>query len=186
MNQEAADQLEKILALADSDHLGEAVGAIRKARQILQRENLSFADLARAAHRERFTLSLPFFTGHQVVQLENQMAQAQRQIKMMTDEAESQKAQIEFWRRRATEMEQQIGVIQAETDRWRQMARETIEKLWDINQQTKSEEFRAPMADSGKADSGKADSGKMADSRKAIDSAKTEIEEKPRKRKAVG
>lgn len=141
MNQESATQLEKILALADSDQPGEALASLRKARQMLEREGLSFAELARSAQRARFGLNLPFFSGQQVSQLEAHVTKLELKIEQMQDEKNNQQAQIEFWRRRAMDLEQQLAISAADAQRWRQMARETIEKLWDINQKTTTDEF---------------------------------------------
>ncbi len=150
MNQEAATQLEKILALADSDQPGEALGALRKARQMLEREGLSFGELARSAQRARFGLNLPFFSGQQVAQLESHVMKLELKLEQLQDEKSNQQAQIDFWRRRAMDLEQQLSISAADSQRWRQMARETIEKLWDINQKTTAEEFTssAPAAES--------------------------------------
>jgi predicted RNase H-like nuclease (RuvC/YqgF family) len=140
MEQSAAEQLEKVLALADSDHAGEALVALRKARQILARENLSFGELVRSANRSRFSLARSLFSGSQV-ELEAQLAPLQRDIKRLTEESQSQSVQLDFWRRRAFELEQQLNLSQSETQRWKQMARETAEKLWDIGQLTNGNAF---------------------------------------------
>jgi predicted RNase H-like nuclease (RuvC/YqgF family) len=140
MNQTVAEQLEKVLALADSDQTGEAIVAVRKARQILARENMSFADLGRAAGKSRFSLTRSLFSGAQV-ELEAHLAPLQRQVRKAAEENQSLATQIDFWRRRAFEMEQQLNVAQAEAARWRQMARETAEKLWDIAKLTNGSAF---------------------------------------------
>ncbi len=140
MNQRQTEQLDKVLALADSNHEAEAVGAVRKARQLLSRDGLSFGDLARAASssRSRFPLSLSMFSGQQV-NLEAQLAQQQQQLADVQKDTQSQLAQIEFWRRRAFELEQQLNLSNSETIRWKQLARETIEKLWDTGQAIQNE-----------------------------------------------
>lgn len=135
MNQRLVDQLDKVLALADSIHDGEAIGAVRMARQMLSRDGLSFGDLARAAssHRTRFSLARSLFSG-QMVHLEAQIVQLQQIIHDLRGENQSLNAQIEFWRRRAFEMEQQQNISQSDAQRWKHLARETAEKLWDISQ----------------------------------------------------
>ncbi len=147
MNQRSTDQLDKVLALADSSHEGEAVGAVRMARQLLSRDGLSFGDLARAAsNRSRFARPLSFFSSQQV-NLEAQIAPFQQQIADLQADNQSQATQIEFWRRRAFELEQQLNLSQTEAQRWKEMARETLEKLWDMGQQAD-----APAFDSGDTD----------------------------------
>jgi hypothetical protein len=135
MNQRQNDQLDKVLALADSSHEGEAVGAVRMARQILSRDGLSFGDLARAAssNRPKFSLSRALFSG-QAVHLEAHIAQLQQLINDLRGDNQSLAAQTDFWRRRAFEMEQQLNLSQSDSQRWKQLARETAEKLWDISQ----------------------------------------------------
>lgn len=135
MNERRVEQLDKVLALVDSSHEGEAVGAVRMARQMLERDGLSFGDLAKAAAtgRSRFHFSRPLFSG-QVVHLEAHIAQLQQIINDLQNDNQNQTTQIDFWRRRAFEMEQQLNLSQSESQRWKQLARETAEKLWDISQ----------------------------------------------------
>lgn len=134
MNQHQVDQLDKVLALVDSNHEGEAVGAVRMARQMLSRDGLNFSDLARAAstNRSRFSLTRSLFSG-QAVHLEAQIAQLQQLINDLRSDNQSLTTQNEFWRRRAFEMEQQLNISQSDAQRWKQLARETAEKLWDIS-----------------------------------------------------
>lgn len=147
MNQRQNDQLDKVLALADSSHEGEAVGAVRKARQILSRDGLSFGDLARAAstNRSRFSLPRALFSG-QAVHLEAQIAQLQQLINDTRSDNQSLTTQADFWRRRAFEMEQQLNLSQSDAQRWKQLARETAEKLWDISQIASAPEWSAGEA----------------------------------------
>jgi hypothetical protein len=135
MNDHVVEQLDKVLALADSSHEGEAVGAVRMARQILSRDGLSFSDLARAASaKSRFTLPLSIFSSGQHVHMEAQVARLQQQVYDLQGEKQDQQTQIDFWRRRAFELEQQLNLSLSDAQRWRQLARETVEKLWDLGQ----------------------------------------------------
>jgi len=153
MNQRRVEQLDKVLALVDSAHEGEAVGAVRIARKMLSRDGLSFGDLARAASsRSRFSLSRSFFSG-QHVHLEAQIAQLQQQVNDLISDNQSLATQIDFWRRRAFEMEQQLNLSQSDAQRWKQLARETAEKLWDISQLANPAEFPNPLSpDKGDTD----------------------------------
>jgi chromosome segregation ATPase len=144
MDQHRVDQLDKVLALADSAHEGEAVGAVRMARHLLSKNGLSFGDLARAASgRSRFSLSRALFSG-QHVHLEAQIAQLQQQVSDLANEGQNLATQIEFWRRRAFELEQQLNLSSSDAQRWKQLARETAERLWDISQITNADEFSSP------------------------------------------
>lgn len=143
MQENVSSQLDKVLALADSSHEGEAVGAVRIARQILSRDGLSFSDLARAATKPRFTLPLSLFSSQQAHQ-EAQLAQMQQKIYDLQGEQQSLQTQVDFWRQRAMGLEQQLNLSLSDAQRWRQLARETIEKLWDTGQAIQQEEFYNP------------------------------------------
>ncbi|MDD3287812.1 MAG: hypothetical protein PHX43_02230 [Alphaproteobacteria bacterium] len=148
MQDHAVEQLDKVLALADSSHEGEAVGAVRMARQMLSRDGLNFSDLARAASsRSRFTLPLSIFSGQQV-HLESQIARLQQQVYDLQTEQQSQQTQIEFWRRRAMDLEQQLNLSISDAQRWRQLARDTVEKLWDAGQSIHKAEDAVATEDS--------------------------------------
>jgi len=145
MNQRPIDQLEKVLALADSDHEGEALGALRMARRLLERNGLSFSDLARSVRQAGFPPRPFFFSGAQV-QLEAKIEQLQDDLSAHVEQNDSLSTQIEFWRRRAFELEQMLNLNQAETARWKEMARETAERLWDLGQIARAEAFVSDAA----------------------------------------
>jgi hypothetical protein len=144
MNVQATNQLDKVLALADSGHEAEAVVAVRKARQILSRDGLNFSDLARAAQkRPGINRALSMFSGAQM-HLETQLVQMRQQLDDVQADMQAQTFQIEFWQRRAADMELQCQAARAEAERWRQLARETVEKLWDLGQGTVADEVVLP------------------------------------------
>lgn len=138
MTQKPGDQLDKVLALADSTHDGEALGALRMARRMLSRDGLSFADLAQAARRMSVNARMSFFSGS-TSHLATKIDQLNEDIQGHIEQNESLSAQIEFWRRRAFELEQLLNLNQAETARWKEMARETAERLWDLGQMARAE-----------------------------------------------
>lgn len=133
MNQRTIDQLDKVLALAESDHDGEALGALRMARRMLSREGLSFVDLALVAKRGNLSAGRSFFSGQQVL-LEAKIDKLHDEIQAHVTQNENLTHQIDAWRRRAFELEQMLALNQAETARWKEMARETAERLWDLGQ----------------------------------------------------
>jgi hypothetical protein len=59
----------------------------------------------------------------------------------MKAEMHTQSVQLEFWRRRANELEQSLNLSTVQTQRWRVLAQETVEKLWDLGQAVKMDEF---------------------------------------------
>jgi hypothetical protein len=133
MDQNASNQLEKILAMADSAHDGEAVVAVRKARQIMSRDGLSFGDLARVASSGRLkTRPFSFFSGNQMY-LETQIVQLRQKLDDAQDELQAQAADASYWRRRAVELEENLAERLSESLRWRQLARETVELLMRLN-----------------------------------------------------
>lgn len=138
MDQRVSDQLEKVLALADSSHDGEAIIAVRKARQMLSRDGLSFGDLARAV-KPRFSGAFSLFSGHHV-HLETEVVRLRQQLQDLQAEMQTQTLQLEFWHRRANELQQNLNLSQSEVERWRQLARETAEKLWATGQTENPEE----------------------------------------------
>jgi hypothetical protein len=134
MDYRASTQLEKILALADSTHDGEAIMAVRKARQIMLREGLSFGDLARVASGN-LTRSKPFsFFSVSHVHFEAQLVLLRQELCEVQDELQTQSAETQFWRQRAAELERLLAQRQSEVQRWQQLARATLEKLLRLGQ----------------------------------------------------
>ncbi len=152
MSSQQPSQLDKILALADSSHDGEAVVAVRKARQVLMQRGLSFGDLARAAaQKQRRGLPMPFFMTPSV-ELEIENNELRQQLCATRNDLQMRSAEAELWRQRAAELEQKLIASQAETRRWRQMARDTVEKMWDLGQTMHEDEFTS-LADEPEAKS---------------------------------
>ncbi|MBI1209138.1 MAG: hypothetical protein GC191_17840 [Azospirillum sp.] len=113
------DKFAKVLAMAESDHQGEAQSALRAARIMLSRAGLTFRDLAGLIRhppvcelpRPEPTLVERLGQRRQIEELENQIGELVRKI-------ERQRCEIDKQRQ--------------EADRWRKLARETAEQLWDL------------------------------------------------------
>jgi len=133
MTEKSLDQLDKVLALADSDHDGEALGALRMARRLLIRSGLTFADLAYAARRSCFSLSRNVFSPA-VIQLEAKIDQMHDELDAHVAQNQKLSLQLEGMKARVSEMEKQLVVHQAETAHWKETARATAERLWDLGQ----------------------------------------------------
>ncbi|MGQ9366325.1 hypothetical protein [Azospirillum sp. ST 5-10] len=123
------NKLAKVLAMAESEHQGEALSALRAARIMLARAGLTFRDLATAAQApadarparaaepaqppvkppppDQMVLGLR----RQVSDLEKEVTALKRQLDQAVGEAEKQRD---------------------ETERWKVLARQTAEKLWDV------------------------------------------------------
>jgi SMC interacting uncharacterized protein involved in chromosome segregation len=143
MDKRMPEQLDKILALADSNHEGEAVVAVRKARQMLSRDGLSFGDLARAVSchtRIKSPGVLSFLSGGQEY-MESQINHLKQQVDDLKSELQTQDFQLDFWRRRAFDLEQSSKSAQSDAIRWKQLASDTADRLWDIGRSIGCEEF---------------------------------------------
>jgi len=144
MNEQLNEQLDKILALADSTHDSEALVAVRKARQVLSRGGLNFSDLARAASHSRHVQSkspgvFSFLSG-QREHLESQILHLRQQVEDMQAQMQSQDLQLDFWRRRAADLEQSGVQAHSDAERWKNLARETANRLWDMGHSMQIEE----------------------------------------------
>ena len=151
MTERTHEQLDKILALADSVHDGEAVVAVRKARQVLSRNGLSFGDLARAASSTGNYKSpgmLSFLSG-QRDHMEAQVYHLRQQLDDLRAQLQTQDLQLDFWRRRARDLEQNAQHAQGEVERWKKLASDTANRLWDIGQTIGGDEFtaKAPLVE---------------------------------------
>jgi SMC interacting uncharacterized protein involved in chromosome segregation len=145
MNERIPEQLDKILALADSSHEGEAVVAVRKARQILSRDGLSFGDLARAVSPNApiKSANLLSFLSAQRDYMESRIRHLNQQIDDLQAQLQTQDLQLDFWRRHAVDLEQSTQHAQNEAEKWKKLASETADRLWEFGQSVGGEEFAA-------------------------------------------
>lgn len=147
------DKLAKVLAMAESDHQGEALSALRAARIMLSRAGLSFRDLAQVARSggpaaepppiivtpveeprapvrppppDELVLSLR----RQVRELEAELSGLRRQLDKAAGEADRQRE---------------------EADRWKALARDTAEKLWDMGKALERKHSRHVSTDKRRA-----------------------------------
>jgi hypothetical protein len=134
MNRQILNKLDKVLALADSDQNGEALAAVRMARELLKHDGLSFGDLARVASQTPRPENRPVgvFTGTRT-SLENELIGLRQRLEVLQAEMRTQDVDVQHWRQRAGHFEQQLSEAREETRRWRQLARDTVEKLWDLS-----------------------------------------------------
>lgn len=145
------DKLAKVLAMAESEHQGEALSALRAARIMLSRAGLSFRDLAERARTpvpppapepppaaEPAGAPAPppppdeLVRGlrRQVKDLELELATLRRQLDKASGDADRQRE---------------------EADRWRTLARETAEKLWDMGKALERKHSRHADTDKRRA-----------------------------------
>ncbi|MFA5041100.1 MAG: hypothetical protein WC464_05660 [Bdellovibrionales bacterium] len=143
MDKHIPEQLDKILALADSNHEGEAVVAVRKARQLLSRDGLSFSDLAKAVSTHTRIKSpgvLSFLSGGREY-MESQIHHLKQQVEDLKNELQTQDFQLDFWRRRAFDLEQTSQNAQNDAVRWKKLASDTADRLWEVGRSIGCEEF---------------------------------------------
>lgn len=147
MDDRVSEQLDKILALVDSSHDGEAVVAVRKARQMLSRDGLSFGDLARVAstHSYMKTSGMFSFLSGGREHLEAQVQALRRQIDDLQARLETQEFQLDLSRRRVADLEQSFQHAQSEAERWKKLASETANHLWDIARSVGGEGLQPPV-----------------------------------------
>lgn len=141
------DKLAKVLAMAESDHQGEALSALRAARIMLSRAGMSFRDLARGAAgpapaaATAATASAPPDRPPPPDQLVQGL---RRQVRDLELEIAGLKRQLE---KSSGDMERH----REEADRWRTLARETAEKLWDLGKALERKHSRHTSADKRRA-----------------------------------
>lgn len=83
------------MALTDSDQDGEALGALRMARRLLEREGLSFTTLANVARHRPISLLSASFSAQQV-QLEAKIDQLMDEIDAHVEQSSNLSGQIDF------------------------------------------------------------------------------------------
>lgn len=133
------EKLAKVLALAESDHQGEAQSALRAARIMLARAGLSFRDLAAAARKPETGTEPPTYPPPVVVAETLDGEVVRRQFREM--EQRLQEAEQALARER-----EELARQRQETKRWHQLARETAEQLWDVGKVLESQNSSQPQA----------------------------------------
>ncbi len=127
------EKFAKVLALAESDHHGEAQSALRAARIMLARAGLTFRDLAATARTGDQAAFVPTnVPGAGEDTFRRKIRELEARVRELEHTLENQDA----------ELIRQRG----ETKRWHLLARETAEKLWDVGQALESKRVRAAVA----------------------------------------
>lgn len=120
------EKLAKVLALADSAAEGEALAAVRTARQLLARAGLSFRDLAEIAGLAAAPARPLSLSPHRP---EADIAALRQRLHELEG--------------RNRELQRQLEGQTRETERWRRLARDTVERLWEVGQAGASPEIVA-------------------------------------------
>ena len=127
------EKFAKVLAMAESDHHGEAQSALRAARIMLARAGMTFRDLAAMAKVPDQAAFVPTnVPGAGEDTWRRKVRELEARIRELENTVETQD----------TELIRQRG----ETKRWHLLARETAEKLWDVGQALETKRERAVVA----------------------------------------
>ena len=127
------EKFAKVLAMAESDHHGEAQSALRAARIMLARAGMTFRDLAAMAKVPDQAAFVPTnVPGAGEDTWRRKVRELEARIRELENTVETQD----------TELIRQRG----ETKRWHLLARETAEKLWDVGQALETKRVRADVA----------------------------------------
>ncbi|MDP6623832.1 MAG: DUF2786 domain-containing protein [Alphaproteobacteria bacterium] len=113
-------KLTKVLALTTSDQEGEAIAALRVARQLLERAGLTLVDLVRGGWAEGLTL-----TGTADAEAQDAL---ERSLRQATDEMRRQRGMILELNRQIESLEVALNRSSRENQGWRQRA---WQNLWD-------------------------------------------------------
>lgn len=134
-----ADKFAKVLALIDSDHHGEAMSALRAARSMLARDGMTFHDLAstlrhNGAQRHEPPPPPPPPSEPASAQAgtggngAGALARVEELEKLVRELEEEIRHAHRIERRHQRALDRQKD----ETERWRKLARDTAEQLWDM------------------------------------------------------
>lgn len=132
------EKLIKVLALTSSEHDGEALAALRQARQMLMAHGLSLSDLAVAmilpapAKQRRNEIDV---TRGLIKAYEARIANLQQQNSSMQKDLILAERAIARWRELAESTGRDSSKHQIAADKWRTLARHTADQLWELGQQ---------------------------------------------------
>ncbi len=138
------EKLAKVLAMAESEHHGEALSALRAARIILSRSGMTFRDLAIGVRSQTGSADLPAVITPKSPQADEVELTLRRQITDLECDLAALKRQLD---KTNGELEKQ----KEEADRWRALARETAEKLWDLGKVVERRRVRLASTDKRRA-----------------------------------
>jgi chromosome segregation ATPase len=68
------------------------------------------------------------------------LVELQQRLNLLQDETHRLSQQAAMWRQRVVELEQSLGQRKAESERWRQLAHDTVEKLWNFGRSMSCDE----------------------------------------------
>lgn len=132
------EKLMKVLALTDSDQDGEALAALRQARQMLFTHGLSLTDLAAtlatspAPRQKRAEIDI---TRGLIKAYETRLENLEKENRRLQKDLVLAERAIVRWRELAEATNRDSAKYQAAADKWRVLARNTADHLWELGQQ---------------------------------------------------
>lgn len=136
------DKLNKVLALADSAHEGEALAALRAARAMLRGSGVELGDvlgkMADQAPSGRAGLSR-VAPPDVVASLQREIIQQQQKNNQLQAMLREQQRETAHWRRLAEEKGKSLSQSLQEKEHWHKLAEQTTHKLWDILRELEEE-----------------------------------------------
>ena len=109
MDRLAVDRLNKVLALTDSAHDGEALAALRVTRNLLNHNGMNLSHLLQKAVSEDTPAApqLEFVRVSQdvVVRLQREVISLQKRIAVLQNRLYEQQAEVNYWRNLAEDMQ---------------------------------------------------------------------------------
>lgn len=127
----ALEKLSKVLALADSGHDGEAMAALRAARNMLTNDGVSLSHVLQSAIADRRPEVVQVRGGvvtalqKEVIQLQMQLAKAQRDLR-------EQMAESQHWKRQAEDNARKFKKQAVDIDLRQRRMNEAARNLADI------------------------------------------------------
>lgn len=114
-------RINKVLALTDSAHDGEALAALRVTRNILSDKGLSLSNMLGEVVRasQQATRSVEFVRPSEDVMsaLQRNILELQKKVSVLQARAIEQQTEAHYWRNRAEKAERQLHMLQNASDK---------------------------------------------------------------------
>lgn len=138
MASNALDKLSKVLALADSGHDGEAMAALRTARNLLDGDGVSLSEVLRTALDERS----PEFVkvrGGVVATLQKDVLALQTQVRDLQRQLRERQQDVHYWKKLAEENAAIFKKAASDKARFEGLTKNAMLRLADILREMEEE-----------------------------------------------
>lgn len=127
----ALEKLNKVLALADSGHDGEAMAALRAARTMLNSDGVSLSNVLQSAIAER-RHEVVQVRGGVVASLQKEVIQLQMQLAKTQRDLREQMAEAQHWKKQADDNARKLKKMTVDVDLRQRQLNEAARNLADI------------------------------------------------------